>query len=101
VHLYECIWIEQTLDSFAGRLRLMIVAARTDTLVLRQLSFGHDLSAPWAFLKNAARHFALFAGLGLDCWFLKNRHGIMRVLRWPHEPIWPRRVSILERIRST
>ena len=75
VHLYEGIRIEQTLDSFAGRLRLMIVAARTDTLILRQLSIGHDLSAAGAFLKNAARHFTLFAGLRLDYWFLKNCHG--------------------------
>ena len=75
VHLYEGIRIEQTLDSFAGRLRLMIVAARTDTLILRQLNIRHDLSAAGAFLKNAARHFTLFAGLRLDCWFLKDCHG--------------------------
>ena len=75
VHLYEGIWIEQTLDSFAGRLRLMIVATRTNTLILRQLSIGHDLVAAGAFLKNAARHLTLFAGLRLDCWFLENCHG--------------------------
>ena len=74
IHLYEGIRIEQALDSFAGRLRLMIVAARTNTLILRQLSIGHDLSAAGAFLKNAARHFALLAGLRLDYWFLKNCH---------------------------
>jgi hypothetical protein len=65
----------------------MIVAARTDTLILRQLSFGHDLSAAGAFLKNAARHFTLFAGLALIAGFLKIAMGIMRVLRWRHEPI--------------
>ena len=75
VHLYKAIRIEQTLDSFAGRLRLMIVAAGTDTLILRQLSFGHDLSAAGAFLKNAARHFTFFSGRRLDCWFLENCHG--------------------------
>ena len=74
VHLYEGIWIEQALDSFVGRLRLMIIAARTDTLILRQFGIGHDLCATGAFLKNAARHFTLFAGLRLDCWFLKNCH---------------------------
>jgi hypothetical protein len=52
----------------------MIIAARTNPLILRQLGIGHDLSATGTFLKNAARHFALFAGLRLDCWFLKNCH---------------------------
>ena len=75
VHFYEGVRIEQTLDSFARRLRLMIIAARTDTLILRQLSIRHDLSAAGAFLENAARHFTLFAGLRFDCWFLKNCHG--------------------------
>src|SRR6266496_4686387 len=65
VHLYKCIRIEQTLDSLDGRLRLMMVAARTDTLILPQLHLGHDLSAAGAFLKNAARNFTLFAGLRL------------------------------------
>jgi hypothetical protein len=80
IHLYKGIRIEQTLDSLTGRLRVMIIAARTDTLILPQLHFGDDLSATRAFLKNAARNLTLFAGLRLDCWFLKNRHGIMRVL---------------------
>src|SRR4051812_19748780 len=62
VHLYESIWIEQTLDAFAGWLRLMVIAARTDTLILRQLTIGHHLSAAGAFLKNATRHLTLFAG---------------------------------------
>src|SRR5258705_3989562 len=75
VHLYEGIRIEQTLDSLDGRLPLMIVAARTDTLILPQLHFRHDLSAAGACLKNPDRHFTLLAGLRLDCWFLKNCHG--------------------------
>ena len=75
VHLDKRIWIEQTLDSLDGRLPLMIIAARTDTLILPQLHFGHDLSAAGTFLKNAARNLTLFAGGGLDCWFLKNCHG--------------------------
>src|SRR6476659_4352747 len=75
IHLHKRFRIEQTLDSFAGRLRLMIVAARTNTLILRQLSIGHGLSAAGAFLKKAAWHFTLFAGLRLDCWFLENCHG--------------------------
>src|SRR5438034_7256446 len=75
VHLYKRFWIEQTLDSLDGRLPLMIIAARTDTLILPQLHFGHDLSAAGAFLKNAARNLTLFAGRRLDCWFLKNCHG--------------------------
>jgi hypothetical protein len=75
VHFYKGIRIQQTLDSLAGRLRLMIVAPRTDTLILSQLNFGHDLSAAGAFLKNAARHFTLFTGLRLDCSFFKNCHG--------------------------
>ena len=66
IHLHERVWIEQTLDPFAGGLRLMIVAARTNTLILRQLSIGHGLSAAGAFLKNAARHFTLLAGVCLD-----------------------------------
>jgi hypothetical protein len=53
----------------------MIIAARTDTLILCQLGIGHDLFAARAFLKNAARHFTLFAGLRFDRWFLKNCHG--------------------------
>src|SRR5262249_50205535 len=48
--------------------------ARTDALILRQLNVGHDLSAAGAFLKKAARNFTLFAGLRLDCWFLKDCH---------------------------
>ena len=75
VHLYKGIRIEETLDSFAARLCLMIVATRTDTLILGQLNFGHDLSTAGAFLKNAARHFTLFTGLRLDCSFFKNCHG--------------------------
>src|SRR5215510_7730795 len=80
VHLYERVRIEQTLDSLAGGLPLMIVAARTDALILRELNLGHDLSAAGTLLKKTARNFLLFAGLRLDCWFFKNRHGIMRVL---------------------
>jgi hypothetical protein len=53
----------------------MKVAARTDTLILGQLNVGYDLSAARTLLEKPARNFLLFAGLGLDCWFLKNRHG--------------------------
>lgn len=73
VHLYKRIRIEQTLDSLDARLRLMIVTARTDTLILRQLNFGHDLSAAGAFLKKAPWNFTLFA-FSLNRWFLKNCH---------------------------
>src|SRR5262249_28922353 len=75
VHFYKTIRIEQTLDSLPGRLRMMIIAARTDTLILRELSFRNNLSAAGALLKQTARNFPLFAGLRLNRWFFKNRHG--------------------------
>jgi hypothetical protein len=53
----------------------MIVAARTDPLILRELSLGHDLSAAGALLKKTARNLTFFAGFRLDCWFLENCHG--------------------------
>ena len=77
IHLYKAVRIEEALDSLTTRLRLMIVAPWTDTLILRQLGFGNYLSAPGAFLEKAARDFTFFAGLCFDCWFLENRHGIM------------------------
>ena len=52
----------------------MVIAPRANTLILCELNFRHHLPAARAFLKQAARHFPLFARLRLDCWFLENRH---------------------------
>src|SRR5207302_10257757 len=65
-----------------SRLRKVIVAARTDTLILRQLDFRNSFATAGALLKKTPRNFPLFAALRLDCWFLENCHGFMRVLPW-------------------
>jgi len=53
----------------------MIIAARTDALVLGELDFGDDLRAAGTFLEKTMRDVALLAILRLDCWFLENGHG--------------------------
>jgi hypothetical protein len=53
----------------------MIIAARTDTLILRELDFRHDLGTARTFLKKTLRDFALLAILLFDCWFFENGHG--------------------------
>jgi hypothetical protein len=53
----------------------MIIAARTDALILRKLDFRYDLGAAGTFLEKTMRDVALLAILRLDCWFLENGHG--------------------------
>ena len=54
----------------------MIIAARTDALVLGELNFLHDLGAAGTFLEKTLRDVALLAILRLDCWSLENGHGL-------------------------
>ena len=42
--------VQQVLDSLLGRLRKMIIAARTDPLVLRELDLMDDFRAAGTFL---------------------------------------------------
>src|SRR5437899_5917268 len=53
----------------------MIIAAWTDSLVLRELDFRNDLRTAGAFLKKAARNFLLLLpAFCLDRRFFENRH---------------------------
>ena len=54
----------------------MIIAARTDALVLRQLDFVHDFAAAGTFLPEALRHLAFLATLRLERGFFENGHGL-------------------------
>src|SRR5205823_3433635 len=51
-----------------------MVAAGTDTLILRQFDFRHDFRTAGTLLKKAAGNFSLLAGFRLDCWLLKDCH---------------------------
>ena len=62
VHLDEAVGIAKIRDPLLGRLREMIIAARTDALVFDQLDFVHDFAAAGALLPEALRHLALFSG---------------------------------------
>ena len=76
VHLHETFRIEQIFDSLFGRLGKMIIAARTDALVLRQLDFVHDLGAARTFLPETLRHVALLAALRFKGGSFENGHGL-------------------------
>ena len=52
----------------------MIVAARTDPLVLSEFDFRHNLGTTRTLLEKTVRDVALLAILRFDCWFFKNRH---------------------------
>ena len=78
--------IQQVFDSLLGRLGKMIIATRTDPLILRQLDFVDDLSAAGTFLKKPLRNLlASFRRLRLDRRFFENRHDFMRAPQWPRE----------------
>ena len=74
--LDEAFRIEQVFDSLLGRLRKMIIAARTDALVLDQLDFVHDLGAARTFLPETLRHLAFLAALRLERGSFENGHGL-------------------------
>ena len=64
----------------------MIIAARTDPLILRELDFGHDLRTAGTFLEKAVRNLPLLPAFCLNCRFFENRHGrFMRALPSPRE----------------
>jgi len=52
----------------------VIVAARTDALILRQLDFRHDFRTARALLKKTARNVPLSAASRLNCWLLEDCH---------------------------
>ncbi len=53
----------------------MIIAVRTDALVLCELDFVYDFAASWALLKESMRNIALFRTLCFYCRFFENGHG--------------------------
>ena len=69
--------IEQVRDSLFGREGKMIIAPRTDTLILAQLDFVNDLVAAGTFLEQALRNGLAF--LPIVCFergFFENGHGL-------------------------
>src|SRR5437660_7960630 len=74
IHFHERVRIEQILNPLLSRLCEVIVAARTDTLILRQLDFRNSFGTAGALLKDTTRNFPLFAGLSFNCWLLENCH---------------------------
>src|SRR5262249_43399912 len=62
------------LNSLLGWLRKMIIAAWTDSLVLRELDLRHHLRAAGTFLEKTARNLFLLSAFCLDYRFLENRH---------------------------
>src|SRR5205814_8434472 len=74
IHFDKRVRVEQILNSLPGGLRKVILAARTDALILCKLDFRHDFRTARALLKKTTRNFPLFAGLRLNCWLLENCH---------------------------
>ena len=74
VEFDEAVGIAKIRDPLLGRLREMIIAARADAVVFRQLDFVHDFAAAGALLPKALRHLAFLAALGLERWFFENGH---------------------------
>src|SRR4051812_46169607 len=91
------------LDPFLGRLGEVIIAARTNALVLGELDFVDDLLAARAFLEKSLGNIAaaLFSAATTRGRSLENCHVVIRPgPRWPHERKSPRRLSARGRIRS-
>jgi len=56
-------------------LREMIIATRTDALILRELDFRHNFGTAGTFLEKTVRDIAFLRTFRLDRWFFENRHG--------------------------
>ena len=78
VEFDETFRIAKILDPLLRRLREMIIAPRTDALVLRELDLVHDFGAAGTFLPETLRHLALSFALGLKRGFFENGHGVSR-----------------------
>src|SRR5438128_2190702 len=74
IHFYKRVRVEQILNPLFSWLRKVIVAARTDALILRKLNFRHDFRTAGALLKKTTRNVPLSAALRLNCWLLENCH---------------------------
>src|SRR6266496_4201574 len=72
IHFHKSFRVEQILNPLHSRLRKVIVAAGTNTLILRQLGLRHHFRTAGALLKKAPRNFSLLTGLRLDCWLPEN-----------------------------
>ena len=75
IHLHETVRIEQIVDPVLGGLREMIIAVRTDALVLGELDFVNDFAASCALLKEPMWNITLFRTLCFYCRFFENGHG--------------------------
>jgi hypothetical protein len=75
VELDEAVGIAEVRDPVAGREGKVIIAARTDAIVLVQLDLVHDFTAARTLLPEALRNIALLAVLGFERWLFKNGHG--------------------------
>ncbi|PYJ37363.1 MAG: hypothetical protein DME81_08215, partial [Verrucomicrobia bacterium] len=67
--------IEKIVDPFLGRLREMIIATRTDALILGELDFRHNFRTAGAFLEKTVWDIAFLRTFRLDRWFFENCHG--------------------------
>jgi len=82
------------------QMRLMIVAARTDALILRQLSFSTTCPQPGISQKCRAE-FPVFCRPLPDCWLSENCHVTYARAAVAHERRTRPRVSKSARTRST
>src|SRR6266704_2710265 len=74
IHFCKAFRIAEILDSFFRGLGKMIIASRTNALILRQLDLMHDLGTAGAFLPQALWHLAFFSALSFQSRLLENRH---------------------------
>ena len=74
IALDESFEVEKAFDSLLGRLREVIIATRTDALILRELDFVHDFRAARTFLPEALRHLAFLPALRFERWSFENSH---------------------------
>jgi hypothetical protein len=63
----------------------MIIAVRTDALVLGELDFVNDFAASCALLKEPMRNIALLGLSAFIAGFLKMAMEIRLARRWPRE----------------
>jgi hypothetical protein len=76
IALDETFRIQEVFDPLFRRLGEMVIAARTDPLILRKLDFVHDLGAARTFLPEALRHLAFFPALRFERWSFEDGHGL-------------------------
>ena len=75
IHFHEAIGVEKILEPLFRRLRKVIITARADALILRQLDFRHDFRTSRTLLKKTTGNIALPPTFCFDCRFFENGHG--------------------------